>query len=181
MPFTLPARKPKPEPLMKEPNRVVIVSGGFDPIHSGHIALFKGARDLAGVDGTLIAGINSDDWLTKKKGAPFMPLSERKAVLSSIRYIDDVQEFDDSDGTANNLIKQVRYAYPNDMIVFANGGDRTSNNIPELAVAEDYRVSYEFGVGGNYKLNSSSWILEQWKKTEKHPKSKFEIYGREYF
>lgn len=181
MPFTFPVRKSEKQVELKDPNRVVIVSGGFDPIHSGHIALFKGARDLAGVDGTLIAGLNSDEWLTKKKGAPFMPFDERKAVLSAIRYVDDVQDFDDSDGTANNLIKQVRYAYPNDVIVFANGGDRTSNNIPELAVAEAYQVSYEFGVGGNYKLNSSSWILEQWKKTEKHEQPKFTIYGRDYF
>ena len=180
MPITLPHREPKPVPEIKTPNTVVVVSGGFDPIHSGHIALFKGARDIAGVDGTVIAGINSDDWLTKKKGAPFMPLAERIAVLSSIRYIDDVQIFDDSDGTANNLIKQVYYAYPNDKIIFANGGDRTSNNTPELVVAEQYGVGYFFGVGGDYKLNSSSWILEQWKKTEKHPQTKYKIYGREY-
>lgn len=152
----------------------------FDPIHSGHIALLKGARDLAGVDGVLVAGINSDQWLTNKKGSPFMPLTERKVVLESIRYVDDVQTFDDSDGSANNLIKQVRYAYPNDVIVFANGGDRTSNNIPELETAKHYEVDVMFGVGGDYKMNSSSWILEQWKKTESHPKPKFNRWNREY-
>lgn len=180
MPITLPHREPKQVEPFKIPYRVVIVSGGFDPIHSGHIALLKGARDIAGLDGTVIAGVNSDKWLTDKKGAPFMPLIERKAILAAIRYVDDVQDFDDSDGTANNLIKQVRYAYPNDVVIFANGGDRTSNNIPELAVAEQYNVNYLFGVGGDYKLNSSSWILEQWQKTEKHPQTKFKIYGREY-
>lgn len=159
-------RKPEKNPNIREPNRIVIVSGGFDPIHSGHLALLKEAREIAGLDGTVIVGVNSDNWLTKKKGAPFMPIIERINILKAIRYVDDVQTFDDIDGTAINLIKNVRYAYPNDEIIFANGGDRTSNNIPELAVAEQYNVSYYFGVGGDYKMNSSSWILNKWTSTK---------------
>jgi len=137
--------------------KIVIVSGGFDPIHSGHIKLIKEARLLGDM---LIVGINSDEWLARKKGRAFMPWQERLCVLNNLSSVDEVYTFDDDDGTACHLLQQVRAHYPEDRIVFANGGDRTQENIPEMAIAG---IEFVFGVGGTDKSNSSSWILEEWR------------------
>jgi cytidyltransferase-like protein len=140
--------------------KIVIVTGGFDPCHSGHLAYFKAARTLGN---WLIVGVNSDAWLTRKKGRPFMPLSERVALVSNLAMVDEVVTYDDSDGSSSDAIRVVRARYPNSDIVFANGGDRTQENIPEMSV-QDSRLEFAFGVGGEDKKNSSSWILEEWKK-----------------
>jgi D-beta-D-heptose 7-phosphate kinase/D-beta-D-heptose 1-phosphate adenosyltransferase len=142
---------------------IVVVSGGFDPVHSGHIKLIKQARLLGDM---LIVGINSDEWLARKKGRAFMPWQERLSVLNNLKPVDEVYTFDDEDGTACHLLQQVRAHYPNDKIVFANGGDRTPDNIPEMSIPG---VEFAFGVGGADKANSSSWILQEWKapKTER--------------
>ena len=142
---------------------IVVVSGGFDPLHSGHIKLIKQARALGD---RLIVGINSDEWLARKKGRAFMPWNERLAVLNNLRQVDEVYTFDDSDGTACHLLQQVRAHYPDAHIIFANGGDRTQDNIPEMSVSN---VEFVFAVGGSDKANSSSWILQEWKapKTER--------------
>jgi len=143
--------------------KIVVVSGGFDPLHSGHISYFSAARVLGD---QLIVGINSDQWLSRKKGRPFMPFAERRAVVSNLKSVDATLQFDDSDGSAVDLLEQVKTAYPGAQIIFANGGDRTAKNIPETVVKD---VVFEFGVGGENKMNSSSWILEEWKapKTER--------------
>jgi cytidyltransferase-like protein len=138
-------------------SKIVVVSGGFDPLHSGHIRLIKEARLLGDM---LIVGINSDEWLTRKKGRAFMPWTERLCILNNLSAVDEVYTFDDEDGTACHLLQQVRAHYPDAKIVFANGGDRTRDNIPEM-VFDD--VEFVFGVGGENKANSSSWILEEWK------------------
>jgi cytidyltransferase-like protein len=142
---------------------IVVVSGGFDPIHSGHIKLLKEARTLGDM---LIVGINSDEWLARKKGRAFMPWQERLCVINNLSCVDEVYTFDDDDGTACHLLQQVSAHFPDSRILFANGGDRTSDNIPEMAVPD---VEFVFGVGGTNKANSSSWILEEWKapKTER--------------
>jgi cytidyltransferase-like protein len=136
---------------------IVVVSGGFDPVHSGHIRLIKEARLLGD---QLIVGINSDKWLARKKGRAFMPWQERLCVLNNLRQVDEVYTFDDEDGTACHLLQQVRAHYPDSRIIFANGGDRTQDNIPEMAVPG---IEFAFGVGGTDKANSSSWILQEWK------------------
>lgn len=138
--------------------KIVIVTGGFDPLHSGHIAYFEAARNLGD---RLIVGLNSDDWLTRKKGRPFMPWVERAAIINALSVVDQVIDYDDSDNSSCNAIRQVRAHNPDAEIVFANGGDRTPENIPEM-IFED--VEFVFGVGGENKKNSSSWILEDWKK-----------------
>lgn len=142
---------------------IVVVSGGFDPVHSGHIKLINSAKKLGDM---LIVGINSDEWLARKKGRAFMPWQERLAVLNNLASVDEVYTFDDEDGTACHLLHQVRAHYPTDKIIFANGGDRTRENIPEMSVTG---VEFVFGVGGEDKANSSSWILQEWKapKTER--------------
>jgi cytidyltransferase-like protein len=142
---------------------IVVVSGGFDPVHSGHIKLLKSAKKLGDM---LIVGINSDEWLTRKKGRAFMPWTERLAVINNLKPVDEVYTFDDDDGTACHLLQQVRAHYSDARIIFANGGDRTQDNIPEMTVEG---IEFAFGVGGEDKANSSSWILQEWKspKTER--------------
>ena len=143
--------------------RVVIVSGGFDPIHSGHIEHFKEAKKLGDI---LIVGLNSDEWLTRKKGKPFMPIQERLAVIRELRMVDSAVAFNDDDSSSVDLIKKALVLF--DDVLFANGGDRTQDNIPEIdAFDKDPRVQFAFGVGGTHKQNSSSWILKQWNSTTK--------------
>lgn len=145
--------------------KVVLVTGGFDPLHSGHIAYFKAARALGD---KLIVGLNSDAWLTRKKGQPFMPIYERDKIISSLSVVDKVVHYPDADNSSKNAITGVRAMYPTATIIFANGGDRTKENIPEMEVNDD-NVEFVFGVGGDNKANSSSWILDEWKapKTER--------------
>ena len=139
--------------------RIVIVSGGFDPIHSGHIEHFKEAKKLGDI---LIVGLNSDEWLTRKKGKPFMPIEERLAVIRELRMVDSAVAFNDDNDSSIDLIKKALVLF--DDVLFANGGDRTQDNIPEIyEFDKDPRVQFAFGVGGTHKQNSSSWILKQWK------------------
>lgn len=140
-------------------NSVVLVTGGFDPIHSGHISYLKAARELGQM---LIVGVNSDNWLRRKKGRAFMPIQERIEIVRNIKGVDLVIDFDDSDGSAARAIWMVRQSYPEHRIIFANGGDRTAVNIPEMDFV-DANIQFVFGVGGSKKSNSSSWILEEWK------------------
>ena len=137
----------------------VIATGGFDPIHSGHIEYLKDASNC----GTrLVVGVNSDDWLKRKKGRYFMPWEERAAIVKELTCVDEVISFDDSDDTAINAIEKAKKLFPHDVFVFVNGGDRTSENIPEMSAPAAEGVEFEFGVGGENKANSSSWILKEW-------------------
>ena len=107
--------------------KVSLVTGGFDPIHSGHLRYFERAKDLSEY---LVVGLNTNEWLTKKKGQYFLPWVERADILSHL-----------------------------DM-VFCNGGDRIKSNIPEvMGYGDDPRVEFKFAIGGEDKANSSSWIL----------------------
>jgi cytidyltransferase-like protein len=144
-------------------NKTVVVSGGFDPLHSGHVAYLEAAVKLGN---RLVVGVNSDAWLIVKKKRFFMPLKERLSVIRAMRCVDVAMSFDDSDGSALKLIEAVKSKYPEDKIVFANGGDRTASNIPEMAATD---VEFVFGVGGSNKQNSSSWLLQNWQapRTEK--------------
>ena len=147
--------------------RIVLITGGFDPLHSGHIAYIKAARELGD---SLIVGVNSDDWLRRKKGQEFMPWEERATIIAALHNVDRVINFDDSDNSAKDAIRKVREIHPNAQIIFANGGDRTKENIPEMGLLEEMlHLDFIFGVGGEDKKNSSSWILQEWKapKTER--------------
>ena len=141
---------------------VVLVTGGFDPLHSGHISLLTSAKQIAPLS-ALAVGLNSDYWLTKKKGQPFLQLEERITIVRALRMVDNVLEFADSDGSANEAIEQCLQIY--DKVIFANGGDRHNENTPEYDMYnEDPRVVFRWGVGGLGKKQSSSWILDRWDK-----------------
>ena len=135
--------------------KIVVVSGGFDPIHSGHIAYFKEAKELGMY---LIVGVNSDEWLMRKKGYVFMPIEEREEIIKSIKYVNGVNRFNDDDDSSIDLLNKVKYWYPSDEIIFANGGDRNESNCRELSVSD---VKFVYGVGGTDKKNSSSKIVEK--------------------
>ena len=137
--------------------KISVVSGGFDPIHSGHIAYLKEAKKFGD---KLIVLLNSDKWLENKKGSFFMPFKERRIILENLSLVDKVMCFeDDENGSCIMGLKDIKKKYPNYDIIFCNGGDRTRNNIPEMILTE---ISFKFGVGGNYKKNSSSSILKSW-------------------
>ena len=147
--------------------RIVLITGGFDPLHSGHIAYIKAARELGD---SLIVGVNSDEWLRRKKGQEFMPWEERATIIAALHNVDRVINFDDRDNSAKDAIRKVRAIYPTAQIIFANGGDRTKENIPEMDLLEEMlHLDFVFAVGGEDKKNSSSWILQEWKapKTER--------------
>ena len=141
--------------------KIVLVSGGFDPLHSGHIAYFEAARKLGD---KLWVGLNSDSWLARKKGRHFMPITERASIVKNLRMVDRVvTDFDDSDGSASGAIHKA-FTLGAEHIVFANGGDRGTGNTPEQ---HDFRhtpnIEFVFGIGGEDKKNSSSWILKDWR------------------
>ena len=163
------AKPNKPSPdlnaeIEPKPDRqkVVVVSGGFDPLHSGHIAYLKEARKLGS---KLIVAVNSDDWLEAKKGRFFMPQSERAEIVKNLAFVDRVyanKPEDDADGSCRGVLRNLLNNLPDVDIIFANGGDRTKSNIPEMQI-NNKRLSFKFGVGGEDKKNSSSWILKEWK------------------
>jgi len=140
---------------MKE--KVVAVSGGFDPLHVGHVRLFEAAKDLGD---ELIVFLNSDQFLLNKKEYVFMPFEERKEVIESLRAVDRVVEVIDQDHTVCETLRKYK---PN---VFANGGDRKEDNIPEYDVCNDLGIEMVFNVGNDGKSQSSSWLVN---KVREHP------------
>ena len=152
---------------------VIILSGGFDPIHKGHMRMF---REASWLGHQVIVGLNSDSWLCRKKGKPFMEFYERKEILEGIKYISSVVAFNDDDDSACELINRVRSTYNGGMfnhsyddvnptgrndyeIFFANGGDRTTDNTPEMDTCRLKDVTMLWGIGGG-KIQSSSWLID---------------------
>jgi len=137
--------------------KIIVVSGGFDPLHSGHIAYFKSAKKLGD---KLIVALNSDEWLINKKGKFFMPFFERKTIVENLSCVDLVIDFEDDElGSATNALIKIKGMHPDDELIFANGGDRNQSNIPEMSLDG---IDFVFSVGGDDKKNSSSWILKKW-------------------
>ena len=136
-------------------DEVVLVTGGFDPIHSGHISYFNSAKEFSN---RLIVGINSDEWLVRKKGQYFLPWKERAKIIGSLRMVDDVISYNDEDNSSSEAIEKCLKI--SKKVIFCNGGDRKNNNILEMDVFKNNpRVQFKFSVGGDDKINSSSWIL----------------------
>ena len=137
--------------------KVSLVTGGFDPIHSGHISYFSRAKDFSDF---LVVGLNTEEWLTKKKGQYFQSWKERAEIISHLTMVDAVITVpDDEEGSACGAIaKCLEIA---DTVIFCNGGDRGKSNTPEIIkYGNNSRVQFEFGIGGDDKKNSSSWILK---------------------
>ena len=105
-----------------------IVSGGFDPIHEGHIEMIKAGA--AASDGVILL-LNSDAWLCRKKGKNFMNYNTRRVICENLKGVIDVLAFNDDDNSASDGIRRAREKYADCNLVFANGGDRTKDNIPE--------------------------------------------------
>ena len=143
-------------------NSIVLVSGGFDPVHSGHISLIQEAANY----GDVVVLLNSDEWLSAKKGKEFLQYKEREIIMGSIKKVIDVISFDDSDTTCIDGIRKVINKYPNRKIKFANGGDRNNKTTPETKFCENNAVETLWGIGGNTKKNSSSWILKRWQEKD---------------
>ena len=139
-------------------DKVSLVTGGFDPIHSGHISYFKKAKDLSNY---LVVGINTEEWLIRKKGQYFQSWKERSEIIKHLNMVNVVISYnDDDDSSCNAITKCLDIAQT---VVFCNGGDREKTNTPEVnKYGENPRVKFEFGVGGDDKMNSSSWILHKY-------------------
>lgn len=142
--------------------RIVLVTGGFDPLHSGHIEYFKAAKDLGD---HLVVGVNSDEWLARKKGKSFLSLTDRVNIIKHLDMVDEVLVFNDNDDTANDAIRMIKKTKGSkSKIIFANGGDRVLNNIPEYKeFMADNDIMFKDNVGG-IKTKSSSIILNRWKQ-----------------
>ena len=141
----------------KHPKKVVVaVSGGFDPIHIGHVRMFERARALGD---ELVVILNNDNWLRAKKGFAFMPEKERKEVIEGLRAVDRVvltgHKPNDRDMSVSRALRAIK---PH---VFANGGDRKFDNIPEVPVCEEIGCAMVFNVGKGGKIQSSSWLLKK--------------------
>jgi len=141
---------------------IIVMSGGFDPVHKGHLRMF---REASWLGHHVVIGLNSDEWLTRKKGKPFMKWEERAEILESCKFVNQVLPFDDSDETASDIIKQVCSLYRDyDVnVYFANGGDRGKGNVPEMPTCKELNVIMLWGVGGG-KIQSSSWLINGEKK-----------------
>ena len=136
--------------------KIIIVSGGFDPIHSGHIAYFKSAKKLGE---KLIVALNSDEWLINKKGKFFMPFEERKSIVENLSSVDLVIGFQDDElGSAKNALIKIKEMYPDDDIVFANGGDRKTDNTPEMELCEELGIKMIWNIGGEKEQSSSELV-----------------------
>ena len=139
--------------------KLAIVSGGFDPVHVGHIELFERAKSLAD---DLIVIVNTDEFLTNKKGEPFMPLKERMTIVQALKPVKLTIKSIDKDQTVCDSVKFVNEMYKKkyDEIMFCNGGDRTSGeNTPEHKICEEIGVKTVYGLGD--KIQSSSWLLKK--------------------
>ena len=140
----------------KDLKPLVAVSGGFDPIHVGHVRMILEAA----THGDVIVFANSDEWLKRKKGYHFMPFEERSEILESIKGVIGVLEADDKDNSVCVTLKLIR---PD---MFANGGDRKDDNTPEVALCNELGIKMLWNVGGG-KIQSSSTLVENAAKFEK--------------
>ena len=153
--------------MQKEIGSIIILSGGFDPVHSGHIKMIEAASE-GGYNHVSIL-LNSDDWLARKKGRPFMPFQEREYVMNNIKGVSYVGPVDDSDGTVVKGIAEIKQwcmgAEIYVPIFFGNGGDRTKDSTPsaEQKYCEENNIGLLFNLGGG-KTAASSTFLKNWEQ-----------------
>ena len=145
----------------KTPYDTIMVSGGFDPIHVGHVRMIREAARY----GDVIVVLNSDEWLMRKKGYIFMPFEERKEIVESIAGVLHAAAVDDIDSTVCEAIKRIKPHY------FANGGDRTDENTPEKQICEKLGIKMLWNVGGG-KIQSSSTLVNEAEQNKPKPERK---------
>lgn len=142
----------------------VIISGGFDPIHVGHVRLFQDAAKLGDY---LIILMNNDNWINLKKNQAFMPEAERKEIIENIKNVNEViltsHEPNTKDISVCSDLRKLKKMFSDDELIFAKGGDRTPKNTPENEVCKELGIKMEFNVGGG-KVQSSSWLIDKFKK-----------------
>jgi len=146
--------------MSEEKRPTVMVSGGFDPVHVGHIKMIREAAD----HGDVIVIANSDNWLHRKKGFHFMDFQSRYEILDSIKGVILVDSVNDDDGTVCEAIKRHKPTY------FANGGDRGKSNTPEQDVCESLGIKLLWGIGGDEKMASSQDLVKRSRNFEVPPK-----------
>jgi len=134
---------------MQEHVDTITVSGGFDPVHVGHLRMFQDAAK----HGKVIVIANSDDWLMRKKGYVFMSFEERKEIIEAFECVCKVEHVDDTDGTVCEALTRIKPTF------FANGGDRKSDNVPEIALCDDLGIKLLWNIGGD-KIQSSSDLVK---------------------
>lgn len=143
---------------LNKKQKIVVVSGGFDPIHIGHVRMFEEAKKLGD---RLVVILNNDNWLKKKKGYVFMDENERKEILLALRPVDEViiskHKKDPEDMSVCGELEIIK------PYIFANGGDRTEKNIPELSLCNNIGCEMIFSVGKGGKVQSSSWLVDKTK------------------
>jgi D-beta-D-heptose 7-phosphate kinase/D-beta-D-heptose 1-phosphate adenosyltransferase len=130
--------------------KTVMISGGFDPLHVGHLRMIKSAAEY----GELIVVINSDEWLLRKKGYSFMTWEDRKELIEGYSEVWKVVSVDDSDNTVCEALRREQPDF------FANGGDRLIGNTPEKEVCEELNIKMIWNIGGD-KIRSSSDIVKE--------------------
>lgn len=140
----------------------VAISGGFDPLHIGHVEMMKEAKELGD---KLIVIVNNDNWLTAKKGHPFMPELERKAIIEAIKYVDEVVlTKHEPSPTDMSVCAELEEIKPD---IFANGGDRKPDGdpVPEVELCNKLGIKLVYNIGKSGKIQSSSWLI---KKAKEH-------------
>ena len=141
--------------------KLIAVSGGFDPVHAGHVRMIMGAAAL----GDVVVILNSDKWLEKKKGYVFMCWDQRAEIMNSIKGVIRVVSCDDLDGTVCSALKYLK----EDMNIssFANGGDRIKTNTPEMDICKNLNIELIWNCGGR-KIESSSGLIDliRWKNID---------------
>lgn len=139
---------------------IVAVSGGFDPLHIGHVRMFQEAKKLGG---KLVVILNNDNWLRKKKGYVFMLQEERAEIIKAIAGVDEVIFTEHGENPDDmSVCAELRKIQPH---IFSNGGDRTDKNVPEIAVCEEINCKMIYNVGAGGKIQSSSWLVDKIKKS----------------
>ena len=154
-----------------------LVSGGFDPVHAGHLRMFQDAKKISH---KLILLLNNDDWLTKKKGKPFMNENQRKEILNEFKSISEVIIQTSSDKSSSQAIESFVHNNLNKSICYCNGGDRSNiENILEADICKKLGIDLVFGVGGQEKIESSSQLTKNYLgNVEKRPWGNYHIIAK---
>lgn len=162
---------------MKKKYDIALVSGGFDPVHIGHLKMFQDAKLISK---KVVLLLNNDEWLIKKKGKPFMSENQRKAILSEFKSISEVIIQTSSEPSSSSAIEEFVKKNPLKSICYCNGGDRSdTKSIREYDICKKLGVDLQFGIGGNDKIESSSDLTKNYLgEIEKRPWGSYHVIAK---